>query len=119
LTIAIPPGFLVADASQVVASFTNDYAGIYVSKAGPYDRYVPGWTLVTVMVENGRDSVGGTVYYDRQTIQFTSADEWYYVRVNSVTAPSVAGRYFFKMLLWGDSGYLAGLRAWQTQPALR
>jgi hypothetical protein len=106
--IAIPPGFLVPDASQVVASFTNDYAGIYVSKVGPSDRYIPGWILVTVMAENGRNSVGGSIYYDRQTIQFTAASEWYYVRINGVTAPWVAGRYFFKMLLWGDSGYLAG-----------
>jgi len=108
LMIGIPPGFSVPDASQVVASFTNDYAGIYVSRVGPYDRYMPGWTLVTVMAENGRDSVGASVYYDRQTIQFTGAGEWYYVRINGVTAPAVAGRYFFKMLLWGDSGYLGG-----------
>ena len=108
LMIAIPPSFIVPDASQVVSSFTNDYAGIYVSRVGPYDRYIPGWTLITVLAENGRDSVGLAVYYDRQTIQFTSANEWYYVRINGVTAPSVAGRYFFKMLLWGDSGYLDG-----------
>jgi len=108
LMIAIPPGFNVHDSSQVVSSFTNDYSGIYVTKVGPYDRYIPGWTLVTVLAENGRDTVGSSVYYDRQTIQFTSKSEWYYVRINGVTAPTVAGRYFFKILLWGDSGYLAG-----------
>ncbi len=108
IMIAIPPGFNVPDASQVVSSFTNDYAGISVSKVGPYDRYIPGWTLVSVLAENGRDTVGTSVYYDRQTIQFTSAGEWYYVRINGVTAPNVAGSYFFKTLLWGDSGYLAG-----------
>lgn len=108
LMIAIPPGFSVSDSSQVVSSITNDYAGIYVTRIGPYDRYIPGWTLVTVLAENGRDSVGSSIYYDRQTIQFTSAGEWYYVRINGVRAPNVAGRYFFKILLWGDSGYLAG-----------
>jgi len=108
LMIAIPPGFSVLDSSQVVSSFTNDYAGIYVTKIGPYDRYIPDWTLVSVLAENGRDTVGPSVYYDRQTIQFTSKGEWYYVRINGVRAPSVAGRYFFKILLWGDSGYLAG-----------
>ena len=108
LMIAIPPGFNVPDASQVASSFTNDYAGISVTKIGPYDRYIPGWTLVSVLVENGRNSIGSNIYYDRQTLQFTSAGEWYYVRVNGVTAPNVAGSYFFKILLWGDSGYLAG-----------
>jgi hypothetical protein len=108
IMIGIPPGFQVPDASQVVSSFTNDYAGISVSQVGPYDRYIPGWTLVSILAENGRDSVGSSVYYDRQTIQFTSANEWYYVRINGVTAPAVAGNYFFKVLLWGDSGYLAG-----------
>jgi len=108
IMIAIPPGFGVPDSSQVVASFTNDYAGISVSRIGPSDRYIPGWTLVSVLAENGRDTVGTSVYYDRQTIQFTSAGEWYYIRINGVTAPSVAGKYFFKVLLWGDSGYLGG-----------
>jgi hypothetical protein len=106
--IAIPPGFNVPDSSQVVSSFTNDYAGISVTKIGPYDRYIPGWTLVSVLAENGRDSSGLSVYYDRQTIQFTPAGEWYYVRINGVSAPDLAGTYFFKVLLWGDSGYLAG-----------
>ena len=108
LMIAVPPGFNLPDSSQVVSSFTNDYAGIYITKVGPYDRYIPGWSLIAVLAENGRNTVGSTVYYDRQTIQFTSKGEWYYVRINGVTAPVVAGRYFFKMLLWGDSGYLAG-----------
>jgi hypothetical protein len=108
IMIAIPPGFNVPDASQVVSSFTNDYAGISVTKVGPYDRYIPGWTLVSVLAENGRDTHGSSAYYDRQTIQFTSAGEWYYVRINGVTAPTIAGSYFFKVLLWGDSGYLAG-----------
>src|SRR5208283_1781172 len=38
-------------------------------------------------------------YYNHQFINFTNAAEWYYVRVNGVTAPSVAGRYFFKIAL--------------------
>ena len=108
IMIGIPPGFKVPDSSQVVSSFTNDYAGVSVTNVGPYDRYIPGWTLVSVLAENGRNSKGGSVYYDRQTIQFTSAGEWYYIRINGVTAPNVAGNYFFKVLLWGDSGYLAG-----------
>jgi len=41
--------------------------------------------------------------YNHQFINFTRAGEWYYARVNDVTAPPVAGRYFFKMFLMGDS----------------
>ena len=39
----------------------------------------------------------GSFYYSHQAINFTSAGEWYYVRINGVLAPSIAGRYFFKM----------------------
>jgi hypothetical protein len=39
-------------------------------------------------------------------INFTAAREWYYVRINGVTAPWIAGRYFFKMLLYGDNDIL-------------
>jgi len=108
IMVGIPPGFNVPDASQVASSFTNDYAGISVTRVGPYDRYMPGWTLVSILAENGRDSSSASIYYDRQTIQFTAANEWYYIRINGVTAPPVAGDYFFKVLLWGDSGYLSG-----------
>ena len=41
--------------------------------------------------------------YNHQFINFTRAGEWYYARVNGVTAPSTAGRYFFKMFLFGGS----------------
>ena len=44
-------------------------------------------------------SLGNGLYYNHQFINFTHAAEWYYVRVNGVTAPSVAGRYFFKIAL--------------------
>jgi len=41
--------------------------------------------------------------YNHQFINFTRAGEWYYARVNGVTAPTTAGRYFFKMFLYGGS----------------
>jgi hypothetical protein len=49
-----------------------------------------------------------STYYDHQAIDFTSAGEWYYIRINGVLAPSIAGRYFFKILLWGDTAALCG-----------
>ena len=47
-------------------------------------------------------------YYDHQGIDFTTAGEWYYVRINGVLAPSVAGRYFFKILLEGGTPSICG-----------
>jgi hypothetical protein len=52
---------------------------------------------------------GPNVYYNHQRIQFTSVGEWYYVRINGVTAPSVAGKYFFKILLGNSAdGFFGG-----------
>jgi hypothetical protein len=119
--ILIPPEFTVPgaasfDSSQIVSTLTNSYDRIFTGVLSPYDRYAPGWTLVAVTVDAAVDANaptisgsppslhgGGTVYYDHQYITFTKAGEWYYVRINGVTAPSMAGRYFFKMALYSSS----------------
>ena len=96
--ILIPPGFIVPDSSQVVSTLTNTYANVQVSPLSPYDRYAPGWTLIAI-----RADATINPSYNHQYIDFTPAKEWYYARINGVTAPSVAGRYFFKMMLYGSS----------------
>ena len=117
LMIALPPQFSVPDVSQITSTLTNNYANIYVDRLSPWDRYAPGWTLVTVFADAGcaagkfqatcnGNSATGSGYYNHQFINFTSEDEWYYVRINGVQAPWVAGRYFFKMLLYGDNDIL-------------
>jgi len=73
-------------------------------------------TLVVINTDAGRDAShpltqgpppsAAVSYYDHQAIDFTSAGEWYYVRINGVLAPSIAGRYFFKILLYGGGGGL-------------
>ena len=103
--ILIPPGFGVStDPSQIASTLTNTYSNIFVTKLSPYDRYAPNWTMISIRVDaaiNGRrDAVS---YYNHQFINFTTAGEWYYARVNGVTAPATAGRYFFKMFLSGGS----------------
>ena len=98
----IPPGFIVPDASQIVSTLTNTYDNVETTTLSPYDRYAPGWRMVSIRIDAAINPS-----YDHQYIDFTTAGEWYYARINGVTAPSVAGRYFFKMLLYGDSGYLA------------
>ncbi|HKM76083.1 MAG TPA: hypothetical protein VJZ32_06670 [Candidatus Bathyarchaeia archaeon] len=138
LGILLPPGFSVPDSPQIVTTITNDYSGIAVIRVGPYDRYAPGWTLVSILSDAGCDASaplipptsttptaacsfplpsGNTLnvpaqppagYYDHQAIDFTSAGEWYYVRINGVLAPSIAGRYFFKVLLYAGTNSIAG-----------
>ncbi|HXZ90229.1 MAG TPA: hypothetical protein VEG61_04115, partial [Candidatus Dormibacteraeota bacterium] len=99
--ILIPPGFAVPGTPQVISTITNDYSSITVSRIGPDDRYAPGWTLIRVLADAGFDagSPSTNIYYGHQAIDFSAAGEWYYVRINGVLAPSVAGRYFFKILL--------------------
>src|SRR5208282_3339141 len=120
VTIFLPPGFTLPtmDGSNVVTTMTNSYANIQVYKVSPYDRYAPGWTAVNIWTDGGESAASqqscstgsgnSCTYYNHQFINFTSEGEWYYFRINGVTAPNVAGRYFFKILLSGDSNYLAG-----------
>jgi hypothetical protein len=118
LIIDLPPGFKVnGGPSSIVSTITNSYDGINMQVAGPYDRYCPGCTAIVVQADAISSATGvpaaicgslacGTnnEYYNHQFINFTTAGEWYYVRVNGVTAPSIAGRYFFKMWLGGLDG---------------
>jgi len=97
------------DSSQIVTTLTNSYDRVFVAKLGPNDRYAPCWTLVATTVDATIDAnSAGTKYYNHQYLNFTTAGEWYYVRINGVTAPSTAGRYFFKMALY-SSGNVYGV----------
>src|SRR5208282_3960993 len=84
--------------SQIISTLTNNYANIFVATLSPYDRYAPGWTMISIRVDAAINTG-----YNHQFINFTRAGEWYYARVNGVTAPTTAGRYFFKMFLYGGS----------------
>ncbi|MGA8856067.1 MAG: hypothetical protein WB643_02755 [Candidatus Bathyarchaeia archaeon] len=108
--ILLPPGFSVPGQPQIVSTITNDYSAIVVARISPYDRYAPGWTLVQVMSDAGMDAVApaSAPYYDHQAIDFTAAGEWYYIRINGVVAPAIAGRYFFKILLEGGTPSTCG-----------
>jgi hypothetical protein len=108
--IMIPPNFTVPGPEQVVSTITNDYSGITVQKAGPYDRYCPGCTIVNIYTDSGQSGTSPLLpaYYNHQKLAFTSAGEWYYVRINGVTAPTTAGRYFFKIALSNDEDFYLG-----------
>jgi hypothetical protein len=93
--ILLPPEFTFSgDTSNLVTTVTNNpYNAWTAGTLSPYDRYAPGWTLIRI----GADP--------QHMINFTSAEngEWYYARLNGVTAPTVAGKYFFKMFMAGGS----------------
>ncbi len=97
-SILIPPEFSGIVPEQVVTTVTDNTAGILVYHLNQYDRWAPGWTLVKVIADGMSNKYNGL--YHKNVMNFTTAGkQWYYVRVNGVTAPTVAGKYFFKMFL--------------------
>jgi hypothetical protein len=74
--------------TNIVTTITDNYGNIFVTRADRNDPFEPGSWIVFITAPNN--------------IAFTSArgwSEWYYIRINQMKAPQVAGRYFFKMFL--------------------
>jgi len=74
--------------TNIVTTITDSYADIFVTRADRNDPFEPGSWIVFITAPNN--------------ITFTAArgwSEWYYLRINQMRAPEVAGRYFFKMFL--------------------
>ncbi len=112
LDILVPPEFSGIKTEQVVTTLTNDYSGIVTYTLDQFDSYGPGWTLIRITPDYNTYFAGGVPVESvpteapqttstAQSINFTSKAEWYYVRINGVKAPSIAGKYFFKMFLGG------------------
>lgn len=81
----------LGDASNILTTLTADYGSILVTKADMNDPFGPGWWIVRIT-----PSGNGMVFTPQRKWQ-----EWYYIRINQLRAPEVAGRYFFKIFL-GD-----------------
>jgi hypothetical protein len=89
--------------TNIVTTITDNYGNIFVTRADRNDPFEPRSWLLYITAPNN--------------ITFTAArnwSEWYYIRVNQVRAPQVAGRYFFKVFL--DSHYT--VRRQGTLPSL-
>jgi hypothetical protein len=115
LTIYIPPEFVppvdwaapIGDASNIITTITNNEIGIWVWKADVKDPFGPGWWVVYINPwwPLRRDTSAGTYANygsNPRGILFSASknyNEWYYVRINGMTAPRIAGRYNFKMFL--------------------
>jgi len=77
----------LGEATNIVTTITDNYGNIYVTKAGPLDPFGPNWWMIRITAS-------------RSGIRFVKEhDYWYYVRINQVRAPVVAGRYCFKIFL--------------------
>ena len=74
--------------TNIVTSITDNYGSIFVTRADQNDPFEPGSWILYITAPNN--------------VTFTAArhwSEWYYIRINQMRAPQVAGRYFFKMFL--------------------
>jgi len=110
LYIAIPPEFGVPEGFEdkteayVWTSITNDYATIKTGKFAGDHGLAPGWWYVAISsyTTPGHEdkgwlyTAGEDPYPDRQ-IRGGWADGLYWVSVGGLTAPSIAGKYFFKV----------------------
>jgi len=77
------------DSSNIVTTITADYGRIFVGRADANDPFAPGWWSIRITA-----SGSGIVFTPER-----SWSEWYYIRVNQLRAPDIAGRYLFKIFL--------------------
>ncbi|MBS7656000.1 carboxypeptidase regulatory-like domain-containing protein [Candidatus Bathyarchaeota archaeon] len=83
--------WMEGDSSNIVTTLTDDYGRILVTKADMNDPFAPGWWLIRIEASG-------------KGLEFTPErewSEWYYIRINQIKAPSIAGKYLFKIFL-GD-----------------
>jgi hypothetical protein len=104
ITIYIPPEFDVSSAVSAIGlvstSFSTTSAELYLGRSGAQDPIGPNWW----------------VFYASGNIQFWPQHdyaEWYYIRINNVIAPKIAGKYFFKIFLW-DRNQMDVPGGWNT-----
>ena len=92
ITIFIPPEFkppvdwASGDNSNIFTSLTNDYAFITTWKADEKDPYAPNWWAVEVSGFRAGPS------------------EMIYIKARDMKAPTITGRYFFKVTLDFNTG---------------
>jgi len=79
------------DSSNIITTLTADYGSIFVGRADTNDPFAPGWWSIRITA-----SGSGIIFTPEREWR-----EWYYIRVNQLRAPDIAGRYVFKIFL-GD-----------------
>ena len=96
LFIWIPPEFSEIYYSKIVTTITNVYDQISLWVLSREESIAPGWTLIRIGCDSGR----------LITFKADGTDAFYYVRINDVVAPKIAGKYFFKIALSNSSDTL-------------
>lgn len=96
LHIWIPPEFTGIDRTRIVTTLTNVYSRISVGITGKEEPTGPSWIWIRITCDAGH----------LITFKPDGVDRWYYVRINQVTAPKIAGKYFFKIALSNSSDIL-------------
>ena len=95
MNIYIPPEFDLSslfsgpysyNPGLIESTFGATADDITITHAPTTDPWGPGWWLVSV--------VGDIHWWPQHDYR-----EWYYLRINDVVAPKIAGRYFFKIFL--------------------
>jgi len=109
IRIYIPPEFGAFTVAYVWTSATNDYNAISTSTLGSSDLIAPSWRLVTIEpIDNpvNRTRIGIPI----PALSSSSPNPFpytFYVRIFSIKAPIIAGRYFFKIFMLHQSGSTA------------
>ncbi len=89
--IYLPPEFdlsrLVDNPGLIQTSWTNRVADYYLYQVNQWDAWAPNWWVLRI---------GCCVSWWGPE---HNGAEWWYVRLNQVIAPKIAGRYFFKVFL--------------------
>ena len=95
LNIYVPPEFDLSslfsgrngyNPGLIESTFGATADDITLARASSTDPWGPGWWVVSIL---------GDIHWWPQH----DYREWYYLRINDVIAPKVAGRYFFKVFL--------------------
>ena len=92
ITLYIPPEFDLATIANdynfgLIQSTFASNVDWTISQADMNDPIGPGWWVLTFE---------GNIHW-REAHNWA---EWYYIKINDVGAPMIAGKYFFKMFLW-------------------
>ncbi len=97
MEVWIPPEFQGIKKEHIVASFTDNWGNLPSAIRADVDAitFPNRWTRIRANSDSGLDGLttGRYIQFGNKSL----GDVWAYIRVNKVVAPTIAGKYFFKM----------------------
>ncbi len=104
ITIYVPPEFDLSsprgNSGFISSTFSATAGDFAISRSRVQDPIGPGWWVL--------HAEGNIQFWPQHNYA-----EWYYIRVNDVLAPKIAGKYFFKVFLW-DNNQMDVPGGWNT-----